>query len=296
MNSIKGLPAGSMRCLRYVGSKIRMSAIISEVLQSSGAEALVDLFGGSGAVIMNAGFEKRVYNDLDSDIVHFFRTIANPEQFPKLLSYLEALPMSREIFEEGRDRYVNGGNSFHLVRDPIERAAMVFYRSSFSFGGKIKNGGFAVSLSDRSGIKELKRYHNVLQELEDVANFWRSTVIENMDYARIVNTYGNKEHVIIYADPPYFGTEDYYSRDFSSMNHSIMAGLLNKCACKVVISYYRFEGIEDLYPSPKWTHIEIEGTKNSMGRGGDDKEKSTELLICNFTPVKNSQQEKTLTT
>lgn len=61
---VPGLPAGSRRCLRYVGSKIRLSGRLKELLQETGADALVDVFGGSGAVVMNAGFEKRVYNDL----------------------------------------------------------------------------------------------------------------------------------------------------------------------------------------------------------------------------------------
>ena len=50
----------SMSFVRYVGAKHRLAPEIAKRLQGTGRTCLVDVFGGSGAVVMNAGFKKRV--------------------------------------------------------------------------------------------------------------------------------------------------------------------------------------------------------------------------------------------
>jgi DNA adenine methylase len=64
--------------IRYLGSKNRMAPLIAERLHATGRDTLVDVFGGSAAVTLNTGFQKRIYNDIDGDLVNLFRVLADP--------------------------------------------------------------------------------------------------------------------------------------------------------------------------------------------------------------------------
>ena len=50
---------------------------ILEIINSSKKTALVDVFGGSGKVLMNAEARVKRYNDLNADLVSFFEQVRN---------------------------------------------------------------------------------------------------------------------------------------------------------------------------------------------------------------------------
>ncbi|MBM4165242.1 MAG: DNA adenine methylase, partial [Lentisphaerae bacterium] len=72
----------------YIGGKHRISGVVAGHLRASGCDTLVDVFGGSAAVTLNAGFTKRIYNDADGDLVNLFRVIADPATRAPLLHRL----------------------------------------------------------------------------------------------------------------------------------------------------------------------------------------------------------------
>lgn len=268
-----------IRSLRYVGSKIRLTSKIADVLKGTGADCVVDVFGGSGAVVANTGFTKRVYNDLDSDIVTFFRVLADDAKRAQLLRMLKNTPMSRQIFDELSTKYVEHGKSFSYLPD-VERAHAVFFRSSYAFGGKFKNGGFGASLSDRSGCKEIKRYYGILRDFARLGNFWRGTVIENLPFPKLIKAYEKRPGIVLYCDPPYIGTESYYTHTFPEQSHRDLAEQLTKSPAAAVVSYYDCPLVRELYKKEDgWKFHRITATKNSMGRGSNKKQKVTELLI-----------------
>lgn len=267
-----------LRCLRYVGSKMRIVPRIAEHLRSSKRDCLVDVFGGSGAVIMNAGFSKRIYNDYSGELVNFFRVLADPGLRIQLFRTLKRLPMSRTLF-----------NEYQCIRrgttdpGPVEKAVALFYVSSFAFGGKLTNGGFAASTADRDKIKEISRYAGILRELSRVGDFWKNTAIEQQDFAACIDGYGWRANTVLYCDPPYFGTEGYYKGQFAKKDHQRLADTLNACTAPAVVSYYPHPDIDALYPADAgWHRIVIETTKNSMGRS-DKKQHGREWLLCRGT-------------
>lgn len=258
-----------------MGSKNRAIGKILPHLQPLG-DVLVDVFGGSGAIVLNSDFPKRIYNDLDADFVDFFRTLRDNELRPKLVRYLRNFPMSRLEYEELAQRYVDQGLTFSWVEDPVERAAMVFYRSSYAFGGKIRDGGFAVSAQDRLQVKELGGYRNRLRKLAELAQNMRDVVLENLDFEKLIRNYGKRKGAVLYCDPPYFGCERYYSQKFEKDDHRRLAELLLDVPAAAVVSYYRFEGIEELYPKSSWRYETFTAHKN---RKDDRSAKAEELLL-----------------
>lgn len=265
----------------YVGGKHRLANRLAEYIRGTGAEVMVDVFGGSAAVLLacaKAGFVKRVYNDIDGDLVNLFRVLSDREKRQRLVQMLRWLPPSREVFLADASEYRAAGYSFCRVADAVERARRTFYRHLFCFGGKVRSGGFAVSVGDRPQIKEVGRYRNVLRRLVRVAELFRGTMIENLHYSELISFYGSKRNVVLFADPPYDSTENYYSRTFTQGDHMFLAEQLGSCQASVVATYYDTAMVRGFYPESSWTwHSEV-ATKNSAFTRGN-KASVTECVL-----------------
>jgi DNA adenine methylase len=265
---------------RLIGSKARVGAVIMGHLKTPGLELFVDVFGGSGAMTVaaaQAGFQKLIFNDIDGDIIAFFRVLRDDGQRRLLMRWLRDTPMSRAEYQRLGSIYEAGNRSFAKL-PAVERAAALFYRSAYSYGAKLSTGGFSCSTSDTTFIKERKSYASRLRLLGRFAEFWREVAIENLGFDELIRAYGRRKNVLIYCDPPYFGTENYYSRGFAQGNHFMLAEQLTACAAPAAVSYYAFPGITDLYPETIWKYVEIAATKNSL-RGDKHQSAATELLL-----------------
>jgi len=88
------------------------------------------------------------------------------------------------------------------------------------------------------------------------------TSIENLDYKEVISKY-DSESAFFYVDPPYFGKEEYYiNHDFGKETHKELANVLNNIKGKFLLSYYYFDGIEDLYSNCKFdSRMTIMGTE-----------------------------------
>lgn len=268
----------------YIGGKHRMAKEIAERLHATGADCLVDVFGGSAAVTLNSGFKKRVYNDASGDLVNLFRVLQVPENRVRLFRLLRNCPVSRRIFLEDYAIYRSGAYSFIRIQDPIDRARATLYRQLLAFGGKGRCGGFSPSSGDqeRYGIKEVKRYTSVLRKLSAVGEYFRNTCIENLDYRDCISIWGRRSNVVLFCDPPYDGTERYYSHAFTKSDHVILASLLSQVKASVVVTYYDSPLIQDLYPLDAWNWERVTVTKNCQLKKGN-KPKMDELILTRIS-------------
>jgi len=238
--------------------------------QSPGRDLFIDVFGGSAAVLLAAAdhFPKLVYNDIDGDLVTLFRVVADPVNRISLFRRLRDLPPSRRIFNDDYLGYKAAGYSFCREPDPVERARKTLYRHLFSFGGKTRCGGFQASSNDPDRIKEVQRYRNVLRKLATVGQLFRGAVIENLHYSELLRVWGHRRNAVLFIDPPYDGSEGYYSRAFSKADHIFLAQQLTSLPARVVCTYYRTPLIEQLYPTHHWDWQSIAATKNCcLARG-----------------------------
>ena len=251
----------------YIGGKHRISGRLADILHDTGADTLVDVFGGSAAVLLNAGFEKRIYNDADEDLVNLMRVIGDDFLRPRLMRLIRLTPPARSIFEDHYREYLANGFSFRHVTDPAERALRTFYRHQFAFGGKSRTGGFCLSTSDRSAVKEILRYRNGLKRVARLGKFFRTTGIECLDFQDCISMYGRRGNVVLFVDPPYYGKENYYSVRFPRGAHTFLAQQLEGVRASVVCTYYDHPMIRLLYPAVRWNWLPLQGTRNSQRRG-----------------------------
>ena len=80
--------------------------------------------------------------------------------------------------------------------------------------------------------------------------------------------YDSKD-TFFYIDPPYFGKEKFYiNHTFTQESHKELSEVLNNIQGRFLLSYYHFDGMEDLYPD-----CQIKSLMTIMG---------TEFLIMNY--------------
>ena len=92
--------------LRYPGGKFYMLEDIKEIFNTSGKTTIIDVFGGSGKVLMNLNAKIKVYNDINNNLVNFFselkehkeEVLRNLNAFSKL-SLLFSLYLSNSSLE-----------------------------------------------------------------------------------------------------------------------------------------------------------------------------------------------------
>ena len=91
------------------------------------------------------------------------------------------------------------------------------------------------------------------------------------------------DRTFFYLDPPYWKTENYYSNhNFNKCDHEFMSVLLNEIRGRFALSYYNFDGLEDLYPKKDYKWVEKEFTKAAGAQKGKKQTKGQELLIMNY--------------
>ena len=120
---------------------------ILEIVNSSKKTALVDVFGGSGKVLMNVDARVKIYNDLNADLVGFFEQVKkNRDEVIEKLNYVLN---SRELFSRYKER----------SDDPSENAFRYFYRNILSFNGQ--GSSYSYSTKKNKSLKLLKSVSSI---------------------------------------------------------------------------------------------------------------------------------------
>jgi len=122
--------------LRYMGSKGLLAGRI--VRHFPQHKSYVEPFGGGASVLLNKPRSViETYNDLDLEVVNFFRVLR--QHSAELVRRLELTPYARAEFEE----------SFEPADDPVEQARRFFVRTWMSVGGHAARGPGSPSATGR---------------------------------------------------------------------------------------------------------------------------------------------------
>ena len=108
----------------YAGGKIHLIKYIEEIYRKSNKTAFIDVFGGSGKVLMNIDSRNKIYNDIDNSLVNIFETLRNNPGILK--DKFQYSLNSRKLFYE----YKN------ITDDSAENAFRRVYTYLMSFAGK----------------------------------------------------------------------------------------------------------------------------------------------------------------
>jgi len=231
-------------------------------------------FGGSAAVLINrppASVE--TYNDLDGEVVNFFRVLR--EHREELIEAIGLTPFSREEL-----RMAVTPN--HSISD-IERARRFFVRARQARTGMAQvasQGRWAhCLLNSRAGMSAaVSRWLGSVEGLSEIVQRLLRVQIENAPAIEVIQRYENDE-TLFYCDPPYphstRGDRNMYAYEMTDEEHITLANVLRSIRGKVAISSYDCELMDELYAG--WNKI-IGPTKTTHSV----KALRTEILWTNY--------------
>jgi len=246
--------------LRYHGGKFRLAPWLLQFFPPH--RVYTEAFGGAaGVLLQKPRSHGEVYNDLDGDVVNFFRVLRDPVQRANLVVAIRETPYAREEFEQ----------AWIQTDDPLERARRLCIRAQMGFGS-------AGATKGTTGLRvDLKRRFTTAQQ--DWASYppaigaagarFAGVLIENRPAIEVLQQHDDPE-TLHFVDPPYlFGTRVMrrgggYRHELEDDDHVELLGLLGDLQGMVVLSGYASELYEQQLAG--WRRFETK-SRASAGRG-----------------------------
>ena len=207
--------------LAYIGGKSKLSKTIIEMMPKH--KAYCEVFAGAAWVFfMKEPAKYEVINDLDSDLICFYRVLQNHlEEFLKQFKWLLA---SREWFEDWKRQQVAGGLT------DIQRAARYYYLQRLCFAGRVRGRTYGASPMSRPRINLLR----IEEELSEVHLRLAGVTIEHLPWQQFLKTY-DKPGTLFFLDPPYYKAP-YYIHNFQLQDFQELADALARIRSNFILS------------------------------------------------------------
>ena len=217
-----------MKCvLKYPGAKNRIAPWICEYIPKH--NVYLEPFAGSLAVLFNKERSHiETVNDLDEEIVNFFRVLRDQKEELKEAIYLT--PFSRKEYMGASEK----------IDQPVEKARRFAVKCWMGFGcGNLYQNGFKSGQQTHSP-NPARAWAELPETLEFAANRLKGVQIECLPATELIKRYNTKD-VFIYADPPYlFGTRKkyLYKYEMKDSEHEELLYLLVEHPGRILLSGY----------------------------------------------------------
>jgi DNA adenine methylase len=247
--------------LPYIGGKNRLATKIISMLPEH--TTYVEPFAGGAQVLFHKPPSNvEVLNDLDFDVVNFFRVCQ--WHYEELVRYLRFCLASRTLHE------------LHVKSDPatltdIQRAGRFFYLQKNSFGGLILRPKFHYGVVQRSNFNPerlpeiIERAHRRLARVQ----------IESLPYEQVLERY-DRPTTLFYLDPPYWGPK-LYRFNFTDEDFHGMAERLGRIKGRFILSLNDRPEVREVFGQFRIRSVELAYTAKR-----DATVRHPELLITNF--------------
>ena len=225
--------------LRYRGGKWRIAPWI--ISHFPPHECYVEPFMGACSVLLQkASSDFEVVNDLDGDIVAFFRVLRDrPEELQRSIALT---PYSRQEYRECKD---------HAL-DDLERARRLYGRCWMGRGSSTSDGGWRFQKEWNGWRMNITRLFHELGHLGDIAARLSSIQIDQGPALDVIGRF-DAPTTLFYCDPPYLwgtrtrGSRNLYRSEMNDSDHEHLANILHGIQGMAVVSGYHSELYDDLY-------------------------------------------------
>lgn len=253
----------SRPALRYHGAKFRLAAWVMQFFPPHGC--YVEPFGGAaGVLLQKARCYAEVYNDLDGEIVNFFRVLRDPQSRAALAEACRLTPYARAEFDL----------AYEPTEDSIESARRTAVRAAMGFGsaGATKGTtGFRTDTRRKYGTAQ-HLWADYPETIAAVGERFVGVLIENRPGIDVMRAHDGPD-TLFFVDPPYLmstrvagggGRERCYRHEMTDADHSALIDALRDLEGMVVLSGYP----SDLYLEALagWERHET-SARISAGRG-----------------------------
>jgi len=251
----------------YVGGKTRFAGWITDHFADH--TCYVEPFGGAAGVLLNKEPSRvEIYNDLNSDVVHFFEVLR--ERREALEEWLSMVPHAREVHEKWAREFYDG----HRPDDDVKRAGRWFYLRYTQFGAKL-NGYSGYKNSTKRNVA--RTYHNNAEALDEIAARFRNVQLENRDWKDVVER-NDSPDTFYYFDPPYVDCERYYNVDH--FDHTAFEATLAELEADWLVSYEELP--ESFAAREEYHYASLETTYSLDLKEGEKRDEATERIVMNY--------------
>ncbi|EIG8123511.1 Dam family site-specific DNA-(adenine-N6)-methyltransferase, partial [Escherichia coli] len=206
---------------------------------------LIEPFVGGGAVFMNAGYQENLLNDVNADLINFYKTLQREAH--------SLITLAHRFFQDynTQEGYLAVRNAFNKqVYDDLHRAAAFLFLNRHCFNGLTRYnqaGEFNV------GYGKYKTPYFPLQEMEAFLGAEGRSEFVCGDFAAVIEAAGEGD--VIFCDPPYEplpnteGFTNYSGHDFKFEEQKRLVSLLtdaHRRGAKVLITNSGAPNIREL--------------------------------------------------
>jgi DNA adenine methylase len=237
----------------YLGHKEKFASFITPNIPTD-ISTYVEPFGGAMGIFFSLDFSKFkdikfIYNDINYLNFNLFYLLRYDRRF---IEIVKGIKVDKEYYEKAI-------REIFTETDNMTKAINWIITLTCSAPNEIGKDSWRGDTEFEIFKLKWKSYEPHLNKISEILN---------LDYKQLINEYDSKG-TFFYLDPPYMGKEKYYiNHDFDENSHYELSSILNKIKGRFTLSYYYFDGIEELYPNCRF-----ESKKTIMG---------TEWLIMNY--------------
>ena len=259
--------------ITYYGGKQRMAEMIVSLMPKHKLYC-EPFIGGAAVFFAKEPSEMEVINDLNGDVVNFYRVCAS--DFMKLEKLIQATPHSRQIHRESADVLKNPDR-----HNPVKRAWAFWVQTNMSFTSKIF-GGYAY---ERNSNGTLKRFVNKkLAFTPEIKERLNMVDIESNDALRVIKSRDSSES-FFYCDPPYFNADMGHYKGYTEQDFTDLLTTLSESKGKFLLSSYPSEVLAKFIKKHRWQTISKDSSIAVTHQTG---KKKTEVLTANYNISKQS--------
>jgi DNA adenine methylase len=237
----------------YLGEKSKFASFITPNIPTD-ISTYVEPFGGMFGVFFSLDFSKFknvnfIYNEINYLNYNLFDLLRYDIRFIEIIKGIKV----------DKERYQKSLKEIFTETDRMTFAINWLIVLTCSAPNEIGKDSWRGDTEFEVFKLKWKAYEPHLNKISEILN---------LDYKQLINEYDSKD-TFFYLDPPYMGREKYYiNHDFDENSHYELSSILNSIKGRFALSYYYFDGIEELYPNCRF-----ESKKTIMG---------TEWLIMNY--------------
>lgn len=248
----------------YIGGKKLLAKTIVPIIERIPHNIYCEPFVGMGGIFLRRTKRPKceAINDINNELVNMFRMV---ERFPDYLADMLRFKIC------SRAEFKRMLATPPLLLTELERAVRFLYLQKTAFGGKVRNQAFGVDLSRvRFSSKR------VIPQIQALHERLAGVYIECLPYQEFIKRYDQVD-TLFYLDPPYWGSESFYGKDFfSRTDFAELAKLLNVIKGKFIMSINDVPEIRAIF---KGFYIKEVNTRYTTGTQSG--KQAAELLISN---------------
>ena len=253
--------------ITYYGGKQRLVSLILSLIPEHKlyCEPIV---GGAAVILGKEPTEMEVINDLNGEVVNFYRVCHS--DFQKLGQLIKATPHSRLIHRETQDILKNADQ-----HNPIKRAWAFWVQTNMSFSSRIF-GGYAY---ERNSNGTLKRFINKkLAFTEAIKERLEMVDIENNDALRVIKSRDARDS-FFYCEPHYLNSIMGHYKGYTEKDFEELLNVLANIKGKFLLSSYPSDMLQKFTRKHKW-HTLTKRTGVAVTKHTD--KVKTEVLTANY--------------